>query len=268
MPETPNQRRMRRATLVAAAGGSALIAIVVAVATQGQSSPIATAVGVAIGTAVIAVLTVFAFRSEARSTVEREVRVIGASQAASDVEAADNLTKDLEQANSRVRVAATQVGEQLSPHYARQAEGARKAAQWFLALACVALPLLMIVAGYFLAQPFHPPVGAADAWTEVLADALPKALLLALIAYALRFAVRSYGISRNEQAVYTQKRVALDTYLLLTASLGDTDLATNREITVALVKIVFGRYDTGYLKGNDPGIVSALGIADVLGKGP
>ena len=172
----------------------------------------------------------------------------------------ESLRAELATLLDAARPAAGQTGAQkLSSHYSEQGREAAKRSQVFLAIAAAGI---VIAVGMAVDLIWHPlPVDSAspNALLDTVRLAAPRVLILAVVAYLVRFGVRNYAIARHDEASAVQRTKALETFVLLSSSIEDA--VARREVMVELVRSVFRPYDTGHLKGNDSVRMDAFPLA-------
>ena len=185
-------------------------------------------------------------------------------QAELDIRAAEALQGDLAVAREKARLAGQQVTQTLSVHYGVEADNARRSARIVLILGALAVCALFALVADVIVFPPAIDSSSPTAVLDLVRFSLPRALLVTLIAYLVRFAVRAYNINRNAEAASTQKRVALDTFGFLASTIGRDDAATLRELTVSIARIVLAPYETGYLGDRDSPAADAVSLLKAM----
>lgn len=133
--------------------------------------------------------------------------------------------------------------------YKRQADGHRLkswAAGIGAAVAAIAIVPLAIGWPPELGSLSNVNLSADDAWIRVLIAIAPRAVLVGLLFYGLRFAVRYFQVNSHLQVLNENRRNGLDTVPLLTKSTSDPAVAD--ALLAQIVKALFTDATTGFLK--------------------
>lgn len=158
-----------------------------------------------------------------------------------------------------IRQAAGEKGtSELARFFAEQANGHRgAAAQFFWGI--VAGIVVLVVSSIILlfANPITLKLEDAASWIEFTRQLLPRAFVLFVLAYLIRFASRGYNVNKHLQVVNEQRSNVLRTFPQLVAS-NATDEGKDRMATLLASSAVTG-VDSGYLRdGEDKGLDSQL----------
>lgn len=155
---------------------------------------------------------------------------------------------DAEEILSRLRETSGREGAgQLSGHYREQAKNHADTGRNYL-VATGVLAVVTIVGAAVMFDSLKVDLDAKDSatqWAELVRSIVVRLFFLGLAAWAINFAVRNYRTNMHLSVVNTQKRNALDTYLLFVgavASENERDL-----VTAELVRAVFSTSDSGFL---------------------
>ena len=163
----------------------------------------------------------------------------------------DDVTRAAEEARQALALIREAAGEKgasdLAKFFASQATTHSATARIFLVLAGA---LVLVVFGlgtwYFFVDPIRlEPQDSAD-WIEFARQLLPRLLLLGVVAYGVRFAIRNYAVNKHLQVSNEQRANILKTFPILIAS-GQTEVQKDRMAVILAQAAVMG-IETGYLK--------------------
>ena len=191
-------------------------------------------------------------------------------------DAANATLAEVEGILQRARGALGAAGAQeLSMHFKDQATNYERLARLMLrtATACavalaVSIAALGGMADWLVTWVGLPPLAVEKTtdWAILARDAAPRLLVLAVLAYGVRFGVRNYSINKDLQETCRLRVAVLKTYDPLVKSMPDDDKMGRMGLLLAQATTAV---DTGHRKaGEDHGLDgSVLALAELLKKG-